>query len=212
MENKGVYFMCVVHLRQFLPSQCFCRYNRISCEIFIFFLFKALVNYWSLFSVEKMLDVRADEAKQWNDTEAWIYFFSLGCSKKYLRLLQLKQIILLHGTVINFFFSLFFLLITQVYPCDDVEKKVLILRAKLERIICNGGKYLSQSIVMRKSCFTKEKNKSSCILISTSSDQFRFTFIFCHKNWCFFFGPQLRLYCFFQNARLMITIGESYFR
>ena len=39
---------------------------------------------------------------------------------------------------------------------------------------------------MRKSCFTKEKNKSSCILISTSSDQSRFTFIFCHKNWCFF--------------------------
>ena len=79
---------------------------------------------------------------------------------------------------------------------DDVEKKVLILRAKLERIICNGGKYLSQSIVMRKSCFTKEKNKSSCILISTSSDQSRFTFIFCHKNWCFFWSTASTLLFF----------------
>ena len=73
----------------------------------------------------------------------------------------------------------------------------------MERTICNGGKYLSQSNVMRKSCFTKEKNKSSCILISTSSDQSRFTFIFCHKNWCFFWSTASTL-LFFPEQRCTI--------
>ena len=142
----------------------------------------------------------------WGKTMEWRgslnLFFLSWLFKKYLRLLQVKQIILLHGTVINFFFAFLSSNNTTV-PLRWRWKKSAYFKGEV-------GKYLSQSNVMRKSCFTKEKNKSSCILISTSSDQSRFTFIFCHKNGVFF-GPQHRLYCFFQNARLMISNFPSFF-